>query len=160
MHGYGPVTADSLQLLVDLEYCFPTPASSATLAYQYMCWCDHFKYVPEYRATLFLQEELGQLYLLRSVMSLYCCKSISWCLEDSSCCDYIKSPLLCSQLIRLSYLSRTAECVLCLPGTVTCPLFKKPVLHKDLYAESIVQAHHVHVHGIKKAESYTQICIG
>ena len=27
------------------------------------------KYVPEYRATLFLQEELGQLYLLRSVMS-------------------------------------------------------------------------------------------
>ena len=30
---------------------------------------NHFKYVPEYRATVFLQEELGQLYLLRSVMS-------------------------------------------------------------------------------------------
>ena len=30
---------------------------------------DHFKYVPEYRTTLFLQEELGQLYLFRSVIA-------------------------------------------------------------------------------------------
>ena len=82
---------------------FSTPASSAALAYQYMCWCDHFKYVPEYRATLFLQGELGQLYLLRSCY-------VSWCLVYSSCCDYIRTSLLC------------CHCLLCSPATVTCPL--------------------------------------
>ena len=45
-------------------------------------------------------------YSLRSLLSLFCCKFICWCLEYRSCCDY----LLC------------CHCVLCLPATVTCPL--------------------------------------
>ena len=60
-----------------------------------MCWCDHFKYVPEYRATLFLQEELGQLYLLRSCY-------VSWCLEDSSCCDFLTLSFVCYMSIDCS----------------------------------------------------------
>ena len=77
-----------------------------------MCWCDHFKYVPEYRATLFLQEELGQLYLLRSVMSLYCCKSINWCLEDSSCSDFLTLSFVC-------YMSMDCSGGLCLAQRVS-----------------------------------------
>ena len=60
-----------------------------------MCWCDLFKYVPEYRATLFLQGELGQLYLLRSCY-------VSWCLVYSSCCDFLTLSFVCYMSIDCS----------------------------------------------------------